>query len=756
MAKKDKKIKVDDDKPQPQGMLEKIGIKDGPALAAQIQKDFNSSEQTKWLWIPERNLDVKNYYGVIQSSEWPFKGASRIKSQFQRIVVDTMAANIVKSIFLPEHPIRVNPAPLDSKSSDETLDNIKYVEDLHNSLQANEYNLHQVLDKALPTSLIESFVILTPVYEYLTEEIILTVKRWVDKDVDPDTLTYDLDTDTVSTKDGQTVHSINLEAGYVDEDVKTTNMKEVTFDVEKETCVHDGIKIKMINGYRFYMPIGTPGETPYEKIQNAPYCVHQLFYTLREVMQYAEQGYFEQVDIVMNGVAGQDQRYKTDGNKGKPIIAATVYDRQRELLTYTKLIQAGFLLDTARLEYEYAEVLKWFGKWKINGKWQELIVWMDRSTLTILRVERNIFGERPLFPVVPFPIDETPYGESLCKIIRPLVQELDLLLRTITNIALMKSAPPKFFDPASGFNPATIGQFGPNSWIPAREPARNVLIPPQPEDPKVAMEMVQLLINFIERITGISETVQGQIKDRANTTATEVQTALMRSGVRFDQVYERIKDQLRPMFRYIHKLTLRYMPPVKEVRLMGADNAGRLAKIYKEKLKGNFAFELSGNSIVTEQNELQNALALYNTIGQHPYVTYKPESIYYILYNIVKRLNPIAMDKILPTPDEVKELERTRAQTDAQAAQQGGGNPEVQAAQQKLQMEAAGTQQKLQQSQAEHSQKLQHIQEKHALEMAVAQQKLRAQQQQAEVELMQMKARAHAQAESTGKKTPTE
>ncbi len=273
-----------------------------------------------------------------------------------------------------------------------------------------------------------------------------------------------------------------------------------------------------------------------------------------------------------------------------------------------------------------------------------------------MRVEKNIFGVRPFFPIVPFPIDDTPYGESLCKIIRPLVQELDLLLRTITNIALMKSAPPKFYDPASGFNPSTVGQFGPNSWIPAREPARNVLIPPQPEDPGVAMEVIKLLINFIERITGVNEVTQGQISQRANTTATEVQQAMVRSGVRFDQVYERVKDQLKPMFQYIHKLTLRYMSETKEIRMMGAENKGRLLMIHKQQLAGAFGFELAGNSIVTEQNELQNALALYNTVGQNPYLSYKPESIYYMLYNIVKRLNPIAMNKILPKPEEVAQL----------------------------------------------------------------------------------------------------
>src|SRR5258706_3357932 len=163
----------------PKGRLAKLGIKDPEALSAQIQRDFMNAEQTKWLWIPQRAEDLKNYYGVTPPAEWPFKGASRVKSQFQRIVVDTLSGNLIKSLFSPEKPIRVNPAPLGQGSSNDTLQNLEYVENLHNSLQANEYNFKQVLDKAIPTSLIESYVVLHPVYEYETNMIILQVTKWL-------------------------------------------------------------------------------------------------------------------------------------------------------------------------------------------------------------------------------------------------------------------------------------------------------------------------------------------------------------------------------------------------------------------------------------------------------------------------------------------------------------------------------------------------------------------------------------------------
>lgn len=710
MAKSKKKpIQVEIEADAPKGQLEKLGIADKDALAAQISRDFSDSELIKYQWIPERNEDVKAYFGVIKAAEWPFKGASRIKSQFQRIVVDTLSGNLIKSLFLPECPIEPKPAPLGKDSSDETLDNIRYVRDLHNSLAFNEYNLKSVLDKAVPTSLIESFCVLHPVYEYLINEILVDVTRYVAKDVDASSLTYDLDTDSVITKDGQNVPAIDPE-NYKEEmdEGQLGQMQEVNFTVTKEECIKDGISIKVINGYRFHIPVTSPGETPYDKVQTAPSAMHQLFYTVREFEQYRDIGYFENVDPKIDDL----------------------FDPQRELISYTKLVEAGFVKDVAQVQTPYINVLKWCGKWKINGKWRELIVWKDKNSNTILRAEPNIFGVRPYFPIVLFPIDETPYGESLCKIIRPLVKEIDLLMRIITNIALMKSAPPKFYDPASGFNPATVGQFGPNSWIPAREPGRNVFVPPSPEDPQIAFQMLNFIVNIVERITGVNEVVQGQIANRANTTATEVQQALVRSGVRFDTIYERLKEQLKPMFKYIHKLTLRNMPDTKEIRLMGAENAGRLVKIHKAMLQGQYEFDLVGNSVMAESAELQNAMTLYNSVGQHPYLSYKPESIYYMLYNIVKRLNPVAMSKILPTPDEVKQLERQRAQVQGQQEQQAAQQAQQsqvsqgQAQQMAMQMEAATKKQQMtldenkaqmdmQMRQMEFQQKMKHNEETH-------------------------------------------
>ena len=260
------------------------------------------------------------------------------------------------------------------------------------------------------------------------------------------------------------------------------------------------------------------------------------------------------------------------------------------------------------------------------------------------------------------------------------------------------------------------------------------------------MNILQFLFNIVERITGVSEVIQGQVSNRSNTTASEVSQALTRAGVRFDTLYDRMKDQLKPMFKYIHKLTLRNMPDSKEVQLMGEENKRRLAKIHKAQLEGAFEFELAGNSIIREQQELQNAQMMLGMLFQQgspaaAYMSYKPESIYYTLYNFIKRLNPIAKDKILPRPEEVQQIEQQRQQAERQQEQmaiqmqQNQPNPQVQQMQAQLQMQQAELQlkthaqaqdmeikqaehnQKVHQNQQEFEQKLKHKETEHQLKL---------------------------------------
>jgi hypothetical protein len=716
MSKSKKQVDKSEEKPRGYEDTFELPEADLNALAEQIRRDLLHAEEDKQTWLQERLLDVRAYFGIKKQTDWPFKGAAKVSSRMHQIMVDTMAANLVSSAVAPEKIIDVRP------SNSESIENAKYVSDLQNTLARYEYNLPQVLDRAWQNALIESFVVLKPVYHLETSEIVTTVKRWLPKEYEVSGINYDIATDTVTDRDGKVVPSLDIARLPEDPaELKKLGLHECTIEVTKEV-IKEGIKIYSLPGSDVFVPISAPGETPFEKYQRSPYVIQQEYVTTQEMKMLQQQGKIKNFDLFSQ------------------TLAENLYTEQ---LRHEKEQQVGYLDIDKHLRYLNRNIW-WYGKYEYKGKLRELIVLMNHDTGVIMKVQVNQFGVRPFFPQVPFPVDGTPFGESLPKRIRSLVSELELVLNTLINMGLIKAYPPKFFDPNSGFDPKTLGNFGPNAYVPVRDPSRNVFLPPQPEDPRVLMDMAKLLMDLIERATANSDAVQGQTSPTANTTAFEVQQALVRAGVRFDIVYKRLKDQLKPMFGYIHQLLLRHMPYEKEVRIMGeqgaADGGSRLYAINQGQVQGKYHFDLTGNSLTEEQAAAQKAEKLFMMMNQDPYLSYKPESPYYLRFNLIKYYNPVMMDKILPKPDEVAQLLRDRHQvqneqenkavSDAQGAngQAQQAQAEQQLKQQQAQMdmqvkahqvelESQARMQDMKLKEKEHDQKMRQMEEAHRLKL---------------------------------------
>lgn len=707
MAKAKKQVDKIEEKPRGYDDTFEMSETDLEALASQIKRDLIDAENDKQEWIQNRILDVRNYFGLKKQTDWPFKGAAKVSSQLHRIMVDTIAANLVSSANAPEKIIDVRPYNVTA------VENAKYVSDLENTIARYEYKLPEVLDRSWHNALIESFTVLKPVYEYNVTETVTTVKRWLPSNYKAEDIKYDMSTDTVTDLQGNIIPSLDINRIPEDpEELKKMDLHECNIEVTKEFA-KEGIKIYSIPGSDIYLPISSPGETPYEKYQRAAFVIQEEYSTKQEMQMLQQQGKIKNFPLLN-------------------VISENLFVEQ---LRHEKEVQSG-QLNINKEDRDIIRNLWWYGKYEYKGKLRELVVLMNYETNVILKVQVNQLGIRPFFPQVPFPVDGTPFGESLPKKVRGLITEIELAMNTVINMGLIKAYPPKFFDPSSGFDPKTLGNFGPNAYIPVRDPGRNVFLPPQPEDPRILMDMIKLLMDLVERTTANSDAVQGQVSPTANTTAFEVQQSLVRAGVRFDIIYKRLKSQLEPMFGYIHMLLLRYMPYEKEVRIMGEqgapDGVSRLYAINKDQIQGEYNFTLTGNSLSEEQASAQKAEKLFMLLQQDPYVSYKPESPYYLRYNLIKYYNPIMMDKILPKPEEVAQLLRDRQQVqneqeqkavqDAQANQQQ--NAEAQKTQAELQMKAGMAQidgqakmQDMSLKQKEHELKMKHMEEMHKHKM---------------------------------------
>lgn len=724
---KAKKVKTEEKAPfEPRGYDDTFDMtpEDLDHLASQIKKDLAEAEQDKSEWLIERTQDINAYFGIKKASDWPFKGAAKISSKIHQVMVDTTAGNLVSSAIAPENIVGVK------TNKSKSIENAKYVEDFHNQLARFEYHFPDLIDRAWHNALIESYVVLKPVYQWDVLETNHTITRWIKAGYKTEGLKYDSATDTVLSPDGQIIPSLDINRIPEDpKDLKALGMQECSIDITTENA-KEGIKVFSISGADIFLPVSAPGETPYEKYQRSPFVIHHEYKTLQEMKSLQEQGKIKNFALLGSS------------------LAATIF---AEELKHIKQRQAG-QLDIQKHERYLTRNLWWYGKYEYKGRLRELVVYMNAETSTVLKVQINQFGIRPFFPQVPFPIEGTTGGESLPKRIRSLVTELELVMNTLINMGLIKAYPPKFFDPSSGFDPKTIGPIGPNAYVPVRDPSRNVFMPPQPEDPRVLMEMAKFLMDLIERASANSDAVQGQTTGVANTTAFEVQQSLVRAGVRFDIIYRRLKTQLEPMFDYINLLVLRFMPLEKETQIMGdqaviqtqdGSQVSRLQTIHQQ--EGSHGLTLTGNSITSEQVEAQKAEKLFQMFGQDPYLSYKPESAYYLRFNLVKHYNPVMMDKLLATPEEVASLLRDRQHVQNEQEQQAlldakQQNTEAQKMQMDMQMKQASAQldahvksqsaqldaqakmQEMQLKEKEHGQKMKQLEEAHRLKLELMKQ----------------------------------
>ena len=174
----------------------------------------------------------------------------------------------------------------------------------------------------------------------------------------------------------------------------------------------------------------------------------------------------------------------------------------------------------------------------------------------------------------------------------------------------------------------------------------------------------------------------------------------------------------------------------------------RLQMIHQ--MEGERGLTLTGNSVIEEQTQLQKAEKLLALCAKPPYnayISFKPESPYYLLFNAIKHYNPVMMDKILATPEEVQQLLRDRQAAQAEQEQmaveegkQQSGQAEIQMQmaqlemqlkqaqlqmdmqkqQADMEMEGARKQQEMKMKEDEHNQKMRQMEEAHQLKMQMA------------------------------------
>ena len=308
-------------------------------------------------------------------------------------------------------------------------------------------------------------------------------------------------------------------------------------------------------------------------------------------------------------------------------------------------------------------VVEWYGFFDVDEDGIE-----ESVMVTVLLDKRSVLRavvwpiSRPFVIVRWSPIFNTPFGESIADMVGKINEELNTLHNQRVDAVTLANVPYGFYDPLSGFDPEKI-ELTPGLMLPTNgDPSHAVYFPTmQPIRPEMYREE-ELLMSYAERLVGAGANAQGAINPK-RMSATEVSTVDRRSGIRFLSIFKRIQDGLETIARIVLEYNQLFMPPKKQVRVMGANDYPVFASkvsfenFQKEELQGKFDFVAVGASIMDDEANKAEQMQVYQLGMSNPLIIHDPMAIYNLTKDTLVAMGRVNWASYLPKPQVMSPMD---------------------------------------------------------------------------------------------------
>ena len=306
-----------------------------------------------------------------------------------------------------------------------------------------------------------------------------------------------------------------------------------------------------------------------------------------------------------------------------------------------------------------------------DGVRDEYVFWVHENSGELLGLMPYPYyhGKRSLNLLSPMPRPEQAYGYSLIERLAPIYSEY----------AALKNQKRDFIDYC--LNPiklktagAVIKEHG-QRWAPgehievsAPTDLTYLIPPPVPQD---AWIEEQSLMQLAERLTGLSDPMQGRPPSNARTTAKAVQLSNQNAGVRLNMIAARVRAWAKEIFYQVHQLKLQYGPDQQQIDTSAAGQPQRI-DIDKQKLGQQYTLDIAGNNgPLDKTQQSQDALFLYSTLAQNPIVQSDPRKLYRVTRMLVEAHDVGDAAILIGTEDEaVQQAQQAQQAAKQQAAAQ--------------------------------------------------------------------------------------
>lgn len=338
----------------------------------------------------------------------------------------------------------------------------------------------------------------------------------------------------------------------------------------------------------------------------------------------------------------------------------------------------GVLRDFSQSAGESLEVWEWYGRWRrLKGK-------ADGTTDNFKRREMResdlvirylpdcdlIIGAQDLAELYPKKKNRRPIVESsLVKdgsywgpSVPELLEDIELELGANHNIATEAGersvGPLIFYKPGRGFTPKTL-RFEPNLLIPCDDPRNDVNVVSLNPNLQFSTLRQQELLDYSERITGVTEQNLGRQSDRPNQPRTLGQTQIFQgeSSIRLALDHRVVREDWGVICQHIWDLDSMYAAPqiffrVTEEQANGLfDTKDGFGKMTTEERNARYDFDLKfATSSHSKEQVKQEKSGIFQAMMIVPIVQANPVAQWLILDDFLKAYGMSGMGKYMPKP----------------------------------------------------------------------------------------------------------
>lgn len=225
-------------------------------------------------------------------------------------------------------------------------------------------------------------------------------------------------------------------------------------------------------------------------------------------------------------------------------------------------------------------------------------------------------------------------GEGVLLKVKELAEEIDACFNQLTDANTLGVLRPFFYDPSGDLDAPAI-ELGPNKGIPVTDPSRNVYFPPIEIPTERLINAIQLVMEFVERLTAASSYVMGRESEivGGSGTATRTQAIVQSAEIRFTLPSERLRFGISGILSdHLDIIQLNIKPGMEEQVLgEGGEKIFLAGELTDEGIAGKFqAYLLPDPSMGSKQTERDLMNQLYSVYIQNPIVMSSPQNIYWL------------------------------------------------------------------------------------------------------------------------------